>query len=151
MPVPTGRFFFLDMIRTPERTMKDIKVLIVENEMIVAMMIKLKLAKMGYCVAGVVSTGEDAIHMVKEKLPDLVLMDIWLKGDMDGVEAAMRIRRGHNVPIVFLTGDSSQQLRNRAELTNPSGFLYKPFMDEELEYMIRSALDKHRALAGVHA
>ncbi len=131
--------------------MKDIKVLIVENEMIVAMMIKLKLANMGYCVAGVVTTGEEAIHLVNEELPDLVLMDIWLKGKMDGVEAAMRIRRGHNVPIVFLTGDSSQETRNRAELINPSGFLYKPFMDEELEYMICSALDKYRARAGAHA
>lgn len=122
--------------------MKDIQIVVVEDELIVGMMIKLKLAKMGYCVSGIVSKGIDAISMVKESDPDLVLMDIRLKGGMDGIETAMKIREMSNIPIIFITADSSRETRERAELVNPQGFLLKPFMDADLEHIIKYVFKK---------
>ncbi|NPE27616.1 response regulator [Methanococcoides sp. SA1] len=118
--------------------MKGAQILVVEDELIVGMMIKLKLAKMGYCVSCMASTGADAVAMVENVRPDLVLMDIRLKGGVDGVEAAMMIRKISNIPIVFITADSSLETRKRAELACPQGVLLKPFMDEELGSLVRS-------------
>ena len=120
--------------------MKGAQIVVVEDELIVGMMIKLKLAKMGYCVSGMASRGVDAITMVEELQPDLVLMDIRLKGGINGVETAMKIREMSNIPIVFITGDSSHETRELAELANPRGFLLKPFMDEDLGNIVDSVL-----------
>ncbi|MDA0524198.1 response regulator [Methanococcoides alaskense] len=120
--------------------MKDAQIVVVEDELIVGMMIKLKLAKMGYCVSGLASRGVDAIAMVEEVRPDMVLMDIRLKGGINGVETAMKIREMSNTPIVFITADSSRETREMAELANPQGFLLKPFMDEELGSIVDSVL-----------
>lgn len=120
--------------------MKGARIVVVEDELIVGMMIKLKLAKMGYCVSGIASRGIDAIAMVEEVRPDLVLMDIRLKGGINGVETAMKIREMSNIPIVFITADSSHETREMAELADPQGFLLKPFMDEELGNIVDSAL-----------
>ena len=95
---------------------------------------------MGYCVSGIASRGIDAIAMVEEVRPDLVLMDIRLKGGINGVETAMKIREISNIPIVFITADSSHETREMAELADPQGFLLKPFMDEELGNIVDSAL-----------
>ncbi|MCD4806584.1 MAG: response regulator [Methanococcoides sp.] len=120
--------------------MKGARIVVVEDELIVGMMIKLKLAKMGYCVSGLASRGVEAIAMVEEIRPDLVLMDIRLKGGINGVETAMKIREMSNTPIVFITADSSREMREMAELANPQGFLLKPFMDEELGNIVDSVL-----------
>lgn len=125
--------------------MKEKNILIVEDEMIVAMMIKLKLLDMGYKFAGHATSGEDAIRMVEEEKPDLIIIDIYLKGKMDGIDAATEILKSHIVPIIFLTGDPSKDTRIRASIANPVGYLQKPFMDEELEYIIESAFYKHMA------
>ncbi|AKB85017.1 MULTISPECIES: response regulator [Methanococcoides] len=127
--------------------MKEMNILIVEDEMIVAMMIKLKLLDMGYGFAGHATTGEDAIKMVKEVKPDLIIMDIFLKGKMDGIDAASEILKSYVVPIIFLTGDSSKETRTKASIANPVGYLQKPFMDEELEYVIESAFCKAKSPA----
>lgn len=125
--------------------MKEKNILIVEDEMIVAMMIKLKLLDMGYNFAGHATSGEDAVRMVEDKKPDLIIMDIYLKGKMDGIEAATEILKSNIVPIIFLTGDSSRETRARASTANPVGYLQKPFMDEELEYIIESAFHKAKS------
>ena len=125
--------------------MKEKNILIVEDEMIVAMMIKLKLLEMGYKIAGHAVSGEQALIMMNEKAPDLIIMDIFLKGKLDGIETALEIENRYSVPIIFLTGDSSNETTTRASFANPVGYLQKPFMDEELEYVIRSAMHKHIA------
>lgn len=118
--------------------MKSKKIVVVEDELIVGMMIKLKLEKMGYSVAGFASKGKDAISMVSAIHPDLILMDIRLKGGIDGIETAMRIRDSYNIPIVFITADSSKATRERANLAGPQGYLTKPFMDEDLGNIVHS-------------
>lgn len=127
--------------------MKEMNILIVEDEMIVAMMIKLKLLNMGYRFAGHATSGEDAIKMVKEVKPDLVIIDIYLKGEIDGIEAASEIFRSYAIPIIFLTGDPSNETRVKASIANPVGYLQKPFMEEELEYVIESAFSKSKSPA----
>ncbi|WP_135612327.1 response regulator [Methanococcoides sp. AM1] len=127
--------------------MNEKNILIVEDEMIVAMMIKLKLLDMGYKFAGHATSGEDAIRMVEEEKPDLIIIDIYLKGKMDGIDAATEILKSHIVPVIFLTGDPSRETRSRASIANPVGYLQKPFMDEELEYIIESAFHKAKSPA----
>ncbi|WP_440952117.1 response regulator [Methanococcoides sp. FTZ1] len=125
--------------------MKEMNILIVEDEMIVAMMIKLKLLEMGYRFAGHATSGEEAIRMVEEVKPDLIIMDIFLKGKIDGIEAASEIVKSYATPIIFLTGDASNETRIRSSIANPVGYLEKPFMEEELEYVIESAISKSKS------
>ncbi|MEL4305727.1 response regulator [Methanococcoides sp. LMO-2] len=118
--------------------MKNKKIVVVEDELIVGMMIKLKLEKMGYTVAGIASRGKDAISMVKMIQPGLILMDIRLKGGIDGIDAAKMIRKSYSIPIVFITADSSKETRERADLVGHQGYLTKPFMDEDLGNIVHS-------------
>ncbi|WP_445475586.1 response regulator [Methanococcoides methylutens] len=119
-------------------TMNGKKIVVVEVELIVGMMIKLKLEKMGYSVTGFASKGKDAISMVDSIHPDLILMDIRLKGGMDGIETAIKIRESYSIPIIFITADSSKETRERASLVGHQGYLTKPFMDEDLGYIVNS-------------
>ncbi|MBP2029784.1 CheY-like chemotaxis protein [Methanohalophilus levihalophilus] len=116
------------------------RILVVEDEMIVAMGIKLKLENMGYFVCGLVSNGLSALKVVEDTYPDIILMDIILKGEIDGVETATLIKQTHDIPLVFLTGDSSAETMARALAITPAGFIEKPFMDLELEDAIENAL-----------
>ncbi|AKB84494.1 response regulator [Methanococcoides methylutens] len=118
--------------------MKNKKIVVVEDELIVGMMIKLKLEKMGYTVAGIASRGKDAISMVKSIQPSLILMDIRLKGGIDGIDTAKMIRKAYSIPIVFITADSSKETRERADLVGHQGYLTKPFMDEDLGNIVHS-------------
>ncbi|HID74002.1 MAG TPA: PAS domain S-box protein, partial [Thermoplasmata archaeon] len=115
----------------------------VEDESIVAMDISTTLQSLGYEVVGTAATGEDAIVMAEEKRPDLILMDIVLKGDMDGVEAAEQIRSILDIPVVYLTAYSDDQTLARAKLTEPFGYILKPFEERELHTNIEMALYKH--------
>ncbi|ABE51788.1 response regulator [Methanococcoides burtonii] len=123
--------------------MKEKSILIVEDEMIVAMMIKLKLLEMGYKIAEYAVSGEQALIMVNKKVPDLVIMDIHLKGKLDGIETATEMESRYSIPIIFLTGDSFNEKTARSSFANRAGYLQKPFMEKELEYAIRSAIHKH--------
>lgn len=116
------------------------RILIVEDEMIVAMGIRLKLENMGYYVCGLVSNGLSALKVVREQNPDVILMDIILKGEVDGVETAALIKKIHDIPLIFLTGDSSTETRKRALEVSPAAFIKKPFMDLELKDAIEKAL-----------
>ncbi|MGM0770263.1 MAG: response regulator [Halobacteriota archaeon] len=118
--------------------MKNKKIVVVEDELIVGMMIKLKLEKMGYTVAGVASRAKAAISMVKDVQPALILMDVRLKGGIDGIDTAMEIRKSYSTPIVFVTGDSSKETRERADMVGHQGYLTKPFMDEDLGNIVHS-------------
>ena len=121
------------------------KILIVEDEKIVALDIKHSLESYGYIVPCMVSTGEDAIQMAKKHNPDLVLMDIVLRGDIDGIEAASFIHSNYNIPIVYLTAYSDERTLHRAKMTEPFGHILKPFNNRELRTNIEIALHK-RAL-----
>jgi len=119
-------------------------ILVVEDEVLVARDIKLRLTRMGYEVPAVVGKGREAVSKTLQLKPDLVLMDINLRDDMDGVEAAKQIRSQYEVPIIFCTAYSNDETLERAKITEPYGYVLKPFDDRELEINIEIALYKHR-------
>ncbi len=124
--------------------MSNVKILVVEDESIVAMDIKHRAEGLGYSVTGITPSGEGAIQKAAETLPDLVLMDIVLKGDMDGVEAAQKIRDSLDIPVVYLTAYSDEKTLKRAKVTEPFGYIIKPFEDRELHSAVEVALYKHK-------
>jgi PAS domain S-box-containing protein len=124
--------------------MAEIRVMIVEDESIVAEDIRRTLIKLGYTVPAVVSSGATAIKKAQEHVPDLILMDIMLKGEMDGIEAAKLIRTRFNIPVVYLTAFSDEKILERAKLTEPFGYIIKPFKERELKMNIEIALYKHK-------
>jgi signal transduction histidine kinase len=123
--------------------MNPIKVLVVEDEVIVAQDIAGRLKKLGYTVTATVASGEEAIEKATENRPDIVLMDIVIKGDMDGVAAAQQIRTKINVPTVFLTAYADEKTLERAKITNPFGYIIKPFQQQDLRVAIEIALQRH--------
>jgi len=124
--------------------MSKADILIVEDERIVAEDIKTSLKKLGFDVAGIVSSGEEALKKVETEHPDLVLMDIMLAGEMNGTEAAAQIRSLFNIPVVYLTAYADEDVLARAKLTEPFGYIVKPFEDIELNSAIEIALYKHK-------
>ncbi len=125
--------------------MSGYSVLVVEDEAIVAADLAGKLQQLGYFVAGSASTGEQAIELSRRHRPSLILMDIRLAGEMDGVTAADLIRRELDLPVVFLTAYSDSATLDRAKITGPFGYIIKPFEDRELRTTIEMAIYKHRA------
>ncbi len=120
-------------------------ILIVEDEAAIAMELQSRLLDLGYGVLGPVASGEAALLQVQEYPPDLVLMDIRIQGTRDGIETAAEIRRTHAIPIIFLTANADTGTLQRAKLTEPVGFLTKPFREREVQAMIEMGLYKHRA------
>lgn len=121
------------------------KVLIVEDEKIVAKDIANTLKKLGYSVSASVSSGEEAIRNVTQSLPDLILMDIRLKGEMDGIEAAEHIKTMTDIPIIYLTANADENTLQRAKITEPFGYIIKPFDERDLHTTIEIALRRHLA------
>ena len=119
-------------------------VLIVEDEVLVARDIQARLSRMGYQVVGTASKGEEAVTMALQTNPDLILMDINLRGDMDGIEAAVKINECRSIPIIFCTAYSNNEVLERAKITSPFGYVLKPFDNRELEINIEIALFKHK-------
>ncbi|MDR4505988.1 MAG: response regulator [Candidatus Scalindua sp.] len=124
--------------------MAKAKIMIVEDEWITAEDIKMSLESLGYTVTSVSSSGEEAIQNAEKGRPDLVLMDIVLKGEMDGIEAARQIRACYNIPIIYLTAYADENTLERASITEPFGYIVKPFVNEDLKISIEIALYKHR-------
>ena len=120
------------------------KILVVEDEHIVAMGLRAMLRNLGYTVTGVASSGKDAISKAESTFPDVVLMDIMLKGDMDGVDAAKEIRERFNVPVVYLTAYSDNNILERAKKTEPFGYIIKPFDEKDLHSSLEVALHRYR-------
>lgn len=123
--------------------MTKAQILVVEDEGIVAEEIRGKLAALQYGVPAIAVSGEEAVEKAEEMHPDLVLMDIKLKGDMDGVEAAERIRDRLGIPVVYLTAFANDATLQRAKKTGPFGYIIKPFEDRDLHTTIEVALHKH--------
>ncbi|MBF0541305.1 MAG: response regulator [Nitrospirae bacterium] len=120
------------------------KILIVEDEWIIANDIRMNLQDMGYEVAAVVSTGEKAIKLARDLMPDLILMDIMLEGDMDGIDTAKHIHQELDIPFIYLTAYSDKRFINRSKETEPFGYLLKPFKSREIQIVIEIALYKHK-------
>jgi len=120
------------------------RILIVEDENIVARDIQNTLKHLGYAVTGLAATGEDAIQKAGETRPDLVLMDVMLKGYQDGVEAAQKILALYNIPVIYLTAFTDEKTLQRAKVTEPYGYILKPFEERELHIAIEMAIYKHR-------
>ena len=118
-------------------------ILVVEDEGVIALDIRATLAHLGYTVPGAVATGREAVAKVAELRPQLVLMDIHLRGDMDGVEAAREIRERFDVPVIYLTAYADPATLQRARVTEPFGYLLKPFEERELHVVIEMALHRH--------
>jgi signal transduction histidine kinase len=121
------------------------RILIVEDERLIALNLKITLEKLGFIITSIVSSGKDAITNAELEKPDLVLMDINLDDEMDGVEAAKIIYRKYRIPIIFVTAFSDSSLIDRAKEAGSFGYLLKPFQKEELYAMIEMALDKAQA------
>lgn len=119
------------------------RILIVEDEAIVAKNLANGLGKLDYTIVATASSGEEAIRLTGEQGADLVLMDIGLRGDMDGIEAAELIRARFDVPVVYLTAYADDQTLQRAKITAPFGYVVKPFRVEEVHSSIQMALYKH--------
>lgn len=124
--------------------MSDASIMLVEDEIIVAADVKHRLENMGYQVLGIVDNGEEAIENAGELTPNIVLMDIVLKGEMDGIEAAQKIRELYDIPIIYLTAYSDEKTLERAKVTEPFGYVLKPFEDREIQSAIEMALYKHK-------
>ncbi len=123
--------------------MADTKILVVEDEVVVADDIQKSLNNLGYTVPAIASSGEAAIKKAGEHALDLVLMDIVLQGRMDGIEAAKQIRSRYDIPVVYLTAFSDKKTLERAKLTDPFGYIVKPFKERDLKIALEIALLKH--------
>lgn len=118
--------------------MKTKKVLVVEDEMIIALLIERMVTNLGHEVIGKVSSGEEAVAIALEDEPDLILMDIRLQGDLDGVEAMLKIRERKNIPVIYISGNTDAVHREKIEQTDYIEFLSKPItisdLDRSLDY-----------------
>ena len=118
-------------------------ILVIEDEAIVSKDIQQSLKKLGYNIVGSASTGEKAVILALETKPDLVLMDIMLKGDMSGIDAAEQIRKKLSIPVIYLTAYADESTLEKAKVTEPYGYIIKPFKEVDLHTSIEMALYKH--------
>ncbi len=125
--------------------MTSARILIVEDESIIAYDLKENLLHLGYQVTGMAGSGEEALSLVEKEPPDLVLMDIKLKGQMNGIEAADKTHTLYHIPVVYLTANADKATVERAKKTEAYGFIYKPIQPDLLQAVIELALYKHQA------
>jgi CheY-like chemotaxis protein len=114
-------------------------VLIVEDEAVMAMYLEMILKRSGFVVSDAVATGEDAVISYEKNKPDIILMDIRLSGQMDGIEAAKKINSENHCKIIFMTGYSNENIKERANELNPIAYLVKPFEKRELVALMKKA------------
>ncbi|MDN5204314.1 response regulator [Fulvivirgaceae bacterium BMA10] len=118
------------------------KILIIEDEMIIGANISLQLTKLGYEIIGIISRGEEALLFIKENEPDIILMDIRLKGKLDGIETAQQIQKEYDTPIIYITANADEAHFNRAKSTKPQAFISKPFKKLDLQRAIELTLSR---------
>jgi len=125
--------------------MEKARILVVEDEAIIAMDIANTLRNLGYEVTDTVPSGEQAIASVKENKPDMILMDIVLKGEMDGIQTAEQIRAQYSIPVIFLTAYADEKTLERAKKTGPFGYIMKPFEERDIRVAVEIGLYKAKA------
>ncbi len=119
-----------------------IKILVVEDEMIIGAKISMQLTSLGYEVTGILPRGEEAILHVQQNKPDIILLDINLKGKIDGIETARQIQLQNNIPVIYLTANSDEVTFNRAKPTKPAAFISKPFKQLDLQRAIELTISR---------
>ena len=124
--------------------MANNSVFIVEDQNIIALDLKLRLKKLGYRISGIAASGEEALAGINNSHPDVVLMDIILRGDMDGIETAKKICEQNKTPVIFLTSHSDKETKSRALKTHPRGYLLKPVNETELKHSIDKAILRNK-------
>jgi len=120
------------------------KIMVVEDEGVTSLRIHKSLKEKGYDIISNVFTGEDAVKITAEEKPDLIIMDIVLDGEMDGIEAAGKIHSEFDIPVVYLTAHSNEEMLKRIKETDPFGYIIKPFDDRELFIVVEIAFYKHK-------
>ena len=121
---------------------KSIHILVVEDEMIIAANISLQLTNLGYEVIGIIPRSEEVLPAIKQQLPDIILLDINLKGDLDGIELAHLIQQENKIPTIFLTANADEAHFNRAKAVNPYAFISKPFKKLDLQRAIELTINR---------
>jgi len=124
---------------------KPTRILIAEDEAVTAMSLAMDLTDMGYCVVATAITAKQAIEAAIEHRPDILLMDISLRGEIDGIAAAIEIQRITGSPVVFLTGHSDEMTKSKAASVGASAYLLKPYLQSELKAAMESILQKNHA------
>lgn len=119
-----------------------IKILVVEDEMVIGANIAMQLTNLGYAVTGIIPRGEDAVVHVMENPPDLIVLDINLKGTIDGIETAVLMQKQVDIPIIYLTANADQAHFKRAKSTNPYAFISKPYKKLDLQRAIELAVNQ---------
>jgi CheY-like chemotaxis protein len=122
--------------------MANPKVLVVEDDNVILSIEKWRLSKLGFEVCGSAATGAEAMECVAKMQPDIILMDITLKGEMDGIETAGQIKKNFNIPVIFVSSHTDEEILSRAKAVNPDGFIKKPFDDDALRIAIELGLKK---------
>jgi DNA-binding LytR/AlgR family response regulator len=122
----------------------SVNILVTEDESIVRKDIERSLKKLGYNVVGSADTGEKAVELAISLKPDIALMDIFLKGEMTGIEAAERIKKEIDIPIIFLTAYADESTLAKAKVTEPHGYILKPFKEIDIHTSIEMAIHKHK-------
>lgn len=125
----------------------SLRILIVEDEMVIGANISLQLSKFGYEVAGIVPRGEEALVHVRENQPDIVLLDINLKGNIDGIQTAEIMQQEHDIPVIYLTANADDTHFNRAKATHPYAFISKPYKSLDLKRAIELTANRLQSAA----
>lgn len=121
---------------------EKLRIFIVEDDVIIGEDIKKSVRNIGHDIVGFVPSGEQALEQVTQVMPDLVLMDIVLRGRLNGIETAEQIHRHYKIPIVFLTAYADKLTMSRAQRAHPYGYILKPFEDQELKEVLEDAMVK---------
>jgi CheY-like chemotaxis protein len=124
--------------------MTPLRILIVEDERVISTDIRRRLSRMGHAVVGIAASGEEAIEDAQRLQPDLVLMDVRLRGCMDGIEAAQHIRAQLEIPVIFMSAYTTVQTLKHIWRTMPAGYLSKPFFESQLRLALERALETRR-------
>lgn len=119
-----------------------VKILIVEDEMIIGANVSLQLSNLGYKICGIIPRGEEALLFLKNERPDIILLDIQLKGKLDGIETGALIQTEYNIPLIYLTANADAAHFERAKATNPYAFISKPFRKTDLQHAIELVVNR---------
>jgi two-component system, response regulator PdtaR len=125
--------------------MEKIKILIVEDESILALGLKKKLENLGYSVTDIAASGNETFNKVNANKPDLILMDIVIKGDIDGIETAAELNKTESIPVIYLTAYADDEILKRAATTEPYGYILKPYKEKELKANIEMAIYRKKS------